>query len=133
MFFTEIEVQTSKRFEFVNLDRKVQEIIEDFDFDQGLAFLFCPHTTAGLVCNENDPSIQQDFAQIFDKLVPLDLEYEHIGEGKNNARAHQLAMLLGNHLVVPVKNKRLNLGTWQSLFLVELLEPRKRKVFVSLI
>ena len=128
IFFEKIEIESSKRFDFIKLDSQVEKIIKESGVKEGTVFLFCPHTTAALVCNEADPTIHQDFEKVFNKLVPEDLAFEHIMEGVANARAHQLAMILGNTILALIKSGKLNLGTWQSLFFVELLEPRKRKI-----
>lgn len=130
VFSKTVEIQTSKRLEFVKLDEKVQRVVEESGVGEGFALLRCSHTTGALVCNEDDSTIHRDFAEVFNRLVPEDLPYEHTMEGKVNARAHQLSMLLGTDLWVPIQDGRLQLGTWQSLFFVELFEPRRRKVEV---
>jgi len=132
-FFEKIEIETSRRFDFVKLDEKIGEIIKESEIKNGILLLFSFHTTAALVCNENDPTIHRDFVKVFNRLVPEDLGYEHISEGEINARAHQLSMILGNSLALPIREGDLTLGTWQSLFFVELLEPRKRQVSVSIL
>ncbi len=124
-----IKVKTKKRFEFLNITSQVEEMV---DGKEATVNLFCPHTTAALVCNEENAGVKKDFEAVFNRLAPSGLNYKHLGEGEKNARAHQLAMLLGGNLVVPVEEGRLRLGTWQSLFLVELLEPRRREVWVWL-
>lgn len=133
IFSKEIQIKSSKRFEFINLDLEVEKIIQESKIKEGLIFLFCPHTTAALVINEHNSSIHRDFKKVFDRLVPEDLPYEHTMEGNDNARAHQLAMLLGNSILVPMKNGKLDLGTWQSLFFVELLETRRRRIKVLIL
>lgn len=127
-FQREIQIESKKRFDFVKLDSQVARMIEESGVKEGFVFLFSLHTTAALVINEDDPTIHRDFQKVFERLVPEDLGYEHTMEGLANARAHQLSMLLGNKILAPIKNGKLNLGTWQSLFFVELLEPRSRKV-----
>lgn len=133
IFSEKIEVESSKRFDFIKLDFQVEEIIKESGVKEGTVFLFCPHATAALVCNEADSTIHRDFEKVFNKLVPEDLAFEHIMEGVVNARAHQLAMILGNTILAPIKNGKLDLGTWQSLFFVELLKARKRKVKVLIL
>lgn len=123
-----IKVKTRKRFEFLNITPQVEETVEGKK--EGAVNLFCPHTTAALVCNEENAGVKKDFETVLNRLVPSGLNYKHLGEGEKNARAHQLAMLLGGRLIVPVEDGKLKLGTWQSLFLVELLEPRRREVWV---
>lgn len=133
LFAKTLSIQTSKRFEFVNITSKVQDFVSESGAGEGFVLLRCPHTTAALVCNERDSDVHKDFATIFNKLVPEDENYKHTMEGIDNARAHQLAMLLGSSLWVPVNNGKLDTGTWQSLFFVELLEPRARQVTVLVV
>ena len=127
-FSKTIEINTSRRFEFVSLNSGATRAVEESGVKEGIVFLFCFHTTAALVINEDDSTIHRDFEKVFNKLVPEDFSYEHTMEGKDNARAHQLAMILGNNIFVPIKNGKLDLGTWQSLFFVELLGSRRREV-----
>ncbi len=128
-----ILLQTTGRFEFVNITSKVRDFVSKSGVGDGFVLLRCPHTTAALVCNENDSNVHKDFVTIFNKLVPEGEDYKHTMEGTDNARAHQLAMMLGSTLWIPVKDGKLDLGTWQNLFFVELLEPRSRKVTVLVV
>ncbi len=125
-----IDVRTKNRFDFVDITPAVQNVLSESEVGEGFVLLRCPHTTAALLCNEKDRDVKSDFSTIFNKLVPKGEDYKHTMEGVDNARAHQLAMLLGDSLWVPIEKGSLVLGTWQNLFFVELLEPRSRKVEV---
>jgi len=132
-FFEKIEIQTKEQFEFVKVDEELQEILRESKITEGLLLVFCPHTTSALICNEDNPTIHRDFIRVFGRLVPRELDYEHREEGQANARAHQLSMILGNSLVLPVREGNLVLGVWQSVFFVELLGSRKRELLVSIL
>jgi len=87
----------------------------------GLAHIFIHHTSAGLTLNENaDPTVRVDFESHFNKMVPENAPYyQHNYEGPDDMPAHIKASLLGSSVTVPVTEGRLNLGTWQGVYLCE--------------
>ena len=89
--------------------------------DSGIMHVFIKHTSAGLTINENaDPSVRVDFEQIFNRLVREDESYyTHIFEGSDDMPAHVKSTLTGSSVSIPITNGRLNLGTWQGVYLCE--------------
>lgn len=87
----------------------------------GLLNILIKHTSASLTINENaDPSVRKDFESFFSRAVPEDQSYYlHNDEGSDDLPAHIKASLLGPALTIPVTNGRLNLGTWQGIYLCE--------------
>lgn len=87
----------------------------------GIFHLFIKHTSAGLTINENaDPSVRVDFESIFNKIVPENEPYlTHTLEGSDDMPAHIKSSLVGTSISVPITNHRLNLGTWQGIYLCE--------------
>ncbi|MBA5236139.1 YjbQ family protein [Pectobacterium aroidearum] len=87
----------------------------------GLMHVFIKHTSAALTINENaDPTVRQDFESFFNRLVPEDEPYyRHTYEGSDDMPAHLKGSLLGNSLTIPITNGRLNIGTWQGIYLCE--------------
>lgn len=87
----------------------------------GLFNLFIQHTSAGLSINENaDPDVRIDFESIFNALVPENLPYlVHTLEGPDDMPAHIKASLVGSSIQIPITNGKLNLGTWQGIYLCE--------------
>ena len=87
----------------------------------GLAHIFIHHTSAGLTLNENaDPTVRADFESHFNQMVPENAPYfRHTYEGPDDMPAHIKASLLGNSVTIPITNGRLNLGTWQGVYLGE--------------
>ena len=87
----------------------------------GMVNLFIQHTSCALVINENaDPDVRTDMAAIFDHLIPEGAPYyEHVSEGKDDMPAHGKSVLTGVSLTIPVTHGRLNLGTWQGIYLCE--------------
>jgi len=91
------------------------------NIDQGLLQVFIQHTSASLTINENaDPSVRTDFASHFNQMVPEDAPYyQHTMEGPDDMPAHLKASLLDSGLIIPITRGRLNLGTWQGIYLCE--------------
>lgn len=87
----------------------------------GIVNLLLQHTSASLSLNENaDPSVRTDMGNYFEELVPENKRYfEHTSEGPDDMPAHIKSSLLGNSITVPITNGRLNLGTWQGIYLCE--------------
>jgi len=105
-------------------DEVEAQLPEIRDIKIGLAHLFLQHTSAGITLNENaDPTVRQDFLEYMERLVPQDCDYfEHIYEGKDDMPAHIKSSLLGTQLTIPISNGRLQLGTWQGIYLGEYRE-----------
>lgn len=89
--------------------------------ETGLLTLFIKHTSAGLTVNENaDPDVRVDFESIFNKMVPENMPFlTHTIEGPDDMPAHIKSALVGSSVTIPITNGRLNLGTWQGIFLCE--------------
>ena len=87
----------------------------------GLAHIFIHHTSAGLTLNENaDPTVRVDFESHFNQLAPENAPYyRHNYEGPDDMPAHIKASLLGSSVTIPITRGRLNLGTWQGVYLCE--------------
>lgn len=87
----------------------------------GILNLFIMHTSAGLTINENaDSTVREDFESIFNNLVPENQSfYKHTFEGSDDMPAHVKASLVGTNISVPITNGKLNLGTWQGIYLCE--------------
>jgi secondary thiamine-phosphate synthase enzyme len=91
------------------------------EIKQGLCQVFIQHTSASLTINENaDPTVRKDFEMYFNKTVREDdPDYIHNYEGPDDMPAHLKASLLGSSVLIPVRNGRLALGTWQGIYLCE--------------
>ncbi len=99
----------------------LQHIPELSSVSQGLANIFIKHTSASLSINENaDPSVRSDMETHFNLMVPEDADhYEHTLEGPDDMTSHIKTSILGSSLTIPVTNGKLNLGTWQGIYLCE--------------
>jgi secondary thiamine-phosphate synthase enzyme len=103
--------------EFTN---SVQDFIAETGIRDGLLTIFCRHTSASLVIQENAaPAARRDFVAYFERIAPEDGPYEHDEEGPDDMPAHLRAALTATQLSIPVKNGEAVLGTWQGIFLFE--------------
>lgn len=98
----------------------------------GLAHIFIRHTSASLTINEDaDPTVRQDFESHFNQMVPENAPYyRHNSEGPDDMPAHLKASLLGSSVTVPITNGKLNLGTWQGIYLCEHRDHATRRWLV---
>ena len=103
--------------------------------EKGMVHLLLKHTSAGLTLNENaDPSVRVDFESFMNRLVPEGSGYFiHTTEGRDDMPAHLKSSLLGQELSIPVTSHRLNLGTWQGIYLCEFRNrPGKRRLVITI-
>jgi secondary thiamine-phosphate synthase enzyme len=100
--------------------REVEQQLPDLP-EKGILHLFMKHTSAGLSLNENaDPSVCYDFESFMNVLIPEGHPvYTHTMEGSDDMPAHLKSSLLGASVTIPITNHRLNLGTWQGIYLCE--------------
>ena len=114
----------------------VAEILRDTGVRTGTVTVFVQHTSASLVIYENaDPSARVDLHAFFERLVPEGADYfEHTAEGPDDMPSHLRMVLTRTSEVIPVANARLQLGTWQGIFLFEHRRaPHRRTLVVSVI
>lgn len=126
-----INIITTKRIELIDITGEIQGIVAKAKIKNGVCFIFCPHTTAGLTINENaDPSVKSDMANTLNKLVPENADYAH---SEGNSDSHIKSSLLGASLTIFIENGQLALGTWQGIFFCESDGPRSREVWIKII
>jgi secondary thiamine-phosphate synthase enzyme len=130
----QISVTSTRPLEFIDITEAVAREVEASGVREGVVLLRSRHTTAALTCTEGDPSIHEDCLELLREQLPLGRRYRHASEGAENAVAHLAVMtVFGDSTWAPVRGGKLDLGTWQRLFLVELFEPRRRTVDVAII
>lgn len=131
VFWQELPLKTRERLELINITGLVEKVVEESNLDEGIALVFAPHTTAALLINEAESGLLEDFKNLFKDIVRWEESYKH-NRVDSNAPSHLVGGLLSPSLSVPFNQKRLFLGTWQSIFFVELDGPRNRQVRVVL-
>jgi len=127
----QIEVSTRGHQAFHDITAEVQAVVSRSGVQEGLCFIFCPHTTAGLTLNENwDPTVQHDMGVGLDVISPQRPEYRH---DEGNSPAHLKSSLVGAAQFVLLAGGKLVLGTWQGIYLAEFDGPRRRKVLIKVV
>jgi secondary thiamine-phosphate synthase enzyme len=117
------------RENFYNITPQVREAVAKSGVTNGIAVVFCPHTTAGLTINENaDPDVAHDLLLGLNKAYPDRPEFQH---GEGNSSAHLKASTMGSSVTIIVDNGKLLLGTWQGIYFCEFDPPRQRKFYVK--
>ena len=126
-----VQVETALRVEFKDITSLLQGLIAESGVRSGLCHLFVPHTTAGILINENDdPALQRDLADFLKQLAPQDRIYHH---SDGNCDAHLKAALLGGSKSLLIENGSLVLGRWQGVFFCEFDGPRRRDLRVKIV
>jgi secondary thiamine-phosphate synthase enzyme len=101
----------------------------------GILNIFIKHTSAAITINESaDPDVLTDFESIFNFLIPENMPFlKHTIEGPDDMPAHIKAAVIGNSISIPITNHRLNLGTWQGIYLCEFRNRASKRKFVATI
>jgi secondary thiamine-phosphate synthase enzyme len=115
--------------DFYNITAQVREAVAQSGVTDGIAVIYCPHTTAGITINENaDPDVVRDLLFALDKTFPDRAEFRH---AEGNSAAHLKASAVGSNATVIIDGGKLVLGTWQGIYFCEFDPPRSRKFFVK--
>jgi len=97
----------------------------------GVAWVYVPHTTAGVTIQENaDPTVKSDLLALLARLIPKDGGFQH---AEGNADAHIKCSIIGASQAVPIEGGKLLLGTWQGIWFCEFDGPRARRVLVKVL
>ena len=114
---------------------EIRRFVAGSGVQTGLLTIFCRHTSASLVVQENAaPAAARDLEAYFERIAPEDGPYEHDDEGPDDMPAHLRAALTQSHLAIPVAGGRMALGTWQGIYLFEhRREPSRREIALHMI
>ena len=116
---------------FYNITYKVREAVSKSDITDGIAVVYCPHTTAGITINENaDPDVVYDLLLGLRKAFPVHAGFRH---GEGNSAAHLKASAVGSSVTIIIENGKLMLGTWQGIYFCEFDPPRSRIFYVKIL
>ena len=126
----EYTLSTTRR-DFYNITSQVRDSVVKSGVADGIAVVYCPHTTAGITINENaDPDVVHDLLFGLDKAFPDRSEFRH---GEGNSSAHLKSSATGSSVTIVVAGGKPVLGTWQGIYFTEFDPPRNRKFFVKVI
>ena len=131
----QVSLQTKGECDIIDITPQVEKQVAVTGINSGTATLFVAGSTAGLTTIEFEPGLVADLRNMWARLVPRNITYDHDRRwGDGNGYSHVRASLLGPSLVVPFTDKRLTLGTWQQIVLVDFdNRPRSRQIVVQII
>lgn len=137
----ELEYNTSGEFELLEITDQVEEAVAKAAITAGIACITSEHTTTGILINEREEGFFSDLKEALRRLAPKDLHYKHNDlrhrkapvDEPMNGHSHILSSLITCSQALPIAEGKLKLGTWQSIFLVELDSARFRRITVTVI
>lgn len=125
-----LNISTSQRKELVDITNRVKQEVSNINVEDGICYLYVPHTTAGIIINEDyDPSVRRDINNKLSEIAPSSANYAH---KEGNADSHIKASLVGSSVNVMVENSELVLGKWQGIFFAEFDGPRSRNLYIKI-
>jgi secondary thiamine-phosphate synthase enzyme len=129
-----IDVSTRGDCDIIDITADIARELDNADIDNGTVTIFITGSTAGVTTIEYEPGLIKDLKNAFDRLIPQNISYDHdMRWHDGNGHAHVRASILGASLVVPFNNKRMELGTWQQIIIVDFdNRPRKRDIMLQI-
>ncbi|MFZ1109554.1 MAG: secondary thiamine-phosphate synthase enzyme YjbQ [Rhodomicrobium sp.] len=127
---TRIEFQTVDPIQILDITAKVKEWVAASGVRDGLATATSLHTTARVNVNEREPQLEKDIVTFLKRFVPCDGDWLHnlaAVDGRDNAHSHILGLFMNSSESIPVADGELVLGSWQSIFFIELDGPREKR------
>lgn len=125
----------ASRAGLIEITDSMREFVANSGIQEGLLTIFCRHTSASLMIQENAaPAARRDIERFFERIAPEDAGYEHDDEGPDDMPAHLRSALTATELSIPVQDGRPVLGTWQGIFLFEhRRNPPEREIALHLV
>ncbi len=130
----QISFQTKGECDIIDITAQVQQQLSETRIKDGAVTVFITGSTAGVTTTENEPGLIADFKAMWERVIPKNGGYRHDRAwGEGNGYSHVRASLLGASLVVPFNNKKLALGTWQQIVVVDFdNRPRSRQILLQI-
>lgn len=136
-----LRVDTERAPQFIDITDKVRQCVAESKVRNGCVTVFSRHTTAAIKINENEPLLIQDMEKFLEQIAPRNGDYKHndfsirtvnmTEDECPNGHAHCQQLLLSTSEAIPIIERALQIGQWQSIFLIELDRPRSREVLVQ--
>ena len=127
----ELAVRTERRTQLLDVTAGVAKMVRDSGVLSGVCYVYVPHTTAGVIINENDdPDVAADIESALERIVPRSANYRH---AEGNADSHIKTALVGASATIFISNGQLELGRWQGIFFCEFDGPRSRRLRVKIL
>lgn len=126
-----LELKTTKRVEIIDITHSIDAAIAESGIRKGLVNIYSKHSTSAVFINENESGLVEDYVELIESLVPTGNNYHH-DRIDNNADSHLRSFIIGNNETVPFDSGRMDLGTWQSVFFLDMDGPRNRKITITI-
>jgi secondary thiamine-phosphate synthase enzyme len=128
---TTITISTKQDKQVIDITNRVQQVLSQFDANNGLCNIFVLHTTAGITTGEAIEGTDEDLMETLEKMIPK-IRFRHAHD-PSHAPDHMISSIIGASLTVPVHSGELVLGTWQRVLFVESNGPRNREVVITVV
>jgi secondary thiamine-phosphate synthase enzyme len=137
-----LKIETHSKLDFINITGMVRDAVKHSGVKDGIAIVFCRHTTAAIVINEYEKLLLKDIEAFLGKAIPEFGEYRHDDMDRRecippdeppNAPSHIKSVMLSAQQSMPISEGEIMLGTWQSIIFIELDGPRRREIAVQVI
>lgn len=131
----DITLKSKGNCDLIDITSQVADDVEKSGVSSGIVTLFVVGSTAALTTIEYEPNLLSDFENMWDRVAPRNIPYRHDSTwGDGNGHSHVRASMLGASLVIPFVNKKLKLGTWQQIILVDFdNRPRSRRIAIQIL
>lgn len=131
IYTSKITLDTSSDLEIIDITEQIKEVIQKSGISNGVINIQSMHTTGSIIVNEYESGLKRDYIKVIRDIIPK-IHYEH-DLIDNNARSHLMAFLSNTSCTLNFVDKKLSLGTWQSVFFVEYDGPRlNRKISIMI-
>ena len=128
---TTTKISTRRHKQVLDVTDRVQQAVSESGVQAGLCNVFVTHTTAGITTGESIEGTDEDLMEVLERLIPeIKFRHEH---DPSHAPDHMISSILGPSVTVPIRNGKLQLGTWQSVLFVECNGPRERNVVITMV
>jgi secondary thiamine-phosphate synthase enzyme len=129
-----IQISTHGQGEMLNVTSEIAREVNNSGVNSGSVTVFIPGSTAGVTTIEFEPGLVTDMNDMWERIIPSDSTYEHNKAwGDGNGHSHVRASLLGPSITIPFINKRLTLGTWQQIVIIDFdARPRSREIILQI-
>jgi len=128
-----ISLQSKGDCDIIDITPRVEQQVAEADIKDGIVTVFVSGSTAGITTIELEPGLISDFKNMWERIIPTNIPYNHDRAWDDgNGYSHVRASLLGASLIIPFNNKKLALGTWQQIVLIDFdNRPRSRQIILQ--
>ena|SRR5436190_15939615 len=128
---TTVTISSRRDKQVLDITDRVQQVVSQLALSSGLCSVFVAHTTAAITTGESIEGTDEDLMEVLERLIPnIKFRHEH---DPSHAPDHMISSIVGASITIPIDGRKLQLGTWQRVLLVECNGPRERKVVVSVV